>query len=123
MSRDFKFRYRLKDKADNSEITVYALLNSKQNGTMQFPIELDIWEVLSIDEFTGLIDKSKDKNDIYENDFVKTRDGIMRVVYLCDGFQCIGADGNNHDLYDYIYRGFIKVVGDIYKNPELISEM
>jgi len=40
----------------------------------------------------------------------------MKIKYLKDSFQCIDIDGKNYRLFDYIYNGYIKVIGNIYQD-------
>jgi hypothetical protein len=67
--REIKFRYRLRNKEDNQHIIVCVPLYSEQNGLMQFPIDLSVWEVLSVDRHTGFIDKNE--KEIYEKDILR----------------------------------------------------
>lgn len=72
----------------------------------------------TVGQYTGL--KDRDDVDIYEDDIASTVDGNMKIVYMKDCFQCVGADGKNSRLNDYTYSGCIKIIGNIFDNPELI---
>lgn len=72
MKKDDIIKFRIKLKARNwtenlghdEYITIYPTIQS----LIQFPIDINIWEVLSIDRFSGSTDKHKE--DLYENDSV-----------------------------------------------------
>jgi hypothetical protein len=124
--REFKFKYRLKNKIDGQIITVIANLYNEFNGTMQYPIELDKWEVLSIDEWTGLKDKME--NMICENDIVEVDNCIpqyQQVEFIEGGF-CLTnpkVEGYPTDI-NICYPSIgcqLLVVGNIYENSELLS--
>ena len=76
-------------------------------------------EYTKVMQYTGLIDKVD--NEIYEGDIIKTIDGIMEIRYMKDSFQCIDCKGRNHRLLNYIYSGYIIVIGNKYENPELLE--
>jgi len=111
MNRDLKFRFWDIETKSMIFATLEHLIDggyyiSKDSITMQY---------------TGLQDKTKDKQDIYEGDILQTKDGIMIVEYNYDRFECIDSNDNNFRLYDYIYFGFTKVIGNIYENQDLIK--
>ena len=66
--REIKFRFQLKNKNDNSIIFQIIPLFDYKNGLIKYPIDTNEWEILSIDEYTGL--KDKNGKEIYENDIV-----------------------------------------------------
>ncbi len=66
--REIEFRFRLKCKCTGKVLTVCIKLNDDKNGLIQYPIELQKWEILSIEQFTGLTDKNGKK--IFEGDII-----------------------------------------------------
>lgn len=86
--RQIQFRFRLKSKIDSELICVCIELYNEMNGLINFPIELDKWEILSIDQYTGINDINEKK--IYENDNVKFIDSLYhkkRKISGVVGFQ------------------------------------
>lgn len=98
--REFIFRYTLKDKEDASGVVVIAPLYNEKNGIMQFPIELDKWDVLGIDEWTGKCDKNDKK--IFENDKVYDEYGNEGIVFLNEEECQFVIEWDNGDL-DNVY--------------------
>jgi hypothetical protein len=134
--REIKFRYRLRNKEDNQHIIVCVPLYSEQNGLMQFPIDLSVWEVLSIDEYIGIKD-IKDK-EIYTGDILKIDKGwtfaLRTVLNVKGGFaiECLDSDYGAYgekgiyvpieSLADEQSSGYIEscseIVGNIYDNKD-----
>jgi len=129
--REIRFRYRLKDRDGKIE-TVCAPLHSESNGTMQFPINLKYWEVLSIDEYTGLHDKNG--QEIYEGDIVQLhtyddeeiQTGTAEIYWnsIDIEFQ-LKAIIINNEYATSQWAGWAsdlwEVIGNIYDNPELME--
>jgi len=74
----------------------------------------------TVGQFTGLCDK--DGREIYEGDIIKyhpeANAGIGRVIYIGSGFYV--TDEFNGLLDSFAQMG-IEVIGNIYDNPELLS--
>jgi uncharacterized phage protein (TIGR01671 family) len=130
--REIKFRFRLKSKEDGEEIYVIAPLLSELNGLMNYPVELNKWEVLTCDEYTGL----KDSNDkeIYEGDIVGCEsNGVNRYEYrvVCyDSHQtkykavplvAYHQNAGNGGWTGYELKYHNEVIGNIYDSPELLG--
>ena len=99
-----------------------------------------------LQQFTGL--KDKNGKDIYEKDVCKIlytdwisksnddprtieqyMDDIAKIgviEYSQDGFYFVTKDRYGDDNYSHIFpgtHGFIKVIGNIYENPELLTPL
>ena len=129
MNGNIKFRFRLKSKEDSKIITIYTELYNPDyfNDILQCPIDLNEWEVLSIDRFTGLKDRLS--NSIYENDIIASNNSshyIKSIVHYKNGaFTRSYNNGNIYLLYDgCIENGIMldfEMIGNIYDNKELIK--
>lgn len=116
--RDIEFRGK---RVDNGEWVYgdlwqckYADGRNKITISEQTPCALCNIEVIpeTVGQYTGLRDRNEVK--IYEKDIVRTNKGIMVIKYLKDSFQCIDNNDCNYRLFDFIYNGCIKVIGNIY---------
>ncbi len=103
--RDTKFRFKLRMKLDSwgsykkDDIDFfYISLLDENNGLLHFPIELDKWEVISCDTYSGLNDM--DGNEIYLSDIIKNSFGYY-VVESNDGcfWACNVDEEDNVPLY------------------------
>jgi len=76
------------------------------------------WPIISetISQDTGLKDK-RDK-EIYENDIVKTDQGIAIIVWNPNGSWCIRKPDAR--IYELQYWK-VEVIGNIHENPELLE--
>ncbi len=70
-------------------------------------------------QWTGL----KDKNgvDIYEDDIVKNKQGIVYPVKWIDGGLIAYRDSGDWSFLAYEGRIDFEVIGNIYENPELLK--
>ncbi len=97
MNREIRFRFRLKQRYDKSNLTVYISLMDYKNGLIRYPIDTNEWEILTVDEFTGL--KDKNGKEIYECDkgitddcqvgFIKWSDKMTGFYFVNDKDQII----------------------------------
>lgn len=70
-------------------------------------------------QYTGLRDENG--KEIYEGDILKTDSTVVgEVVYHSERAAFIFRDGYNEALYQRMPYG-IKVIGNIYENPELLE--
>jgi len=89
---------------------------SSAHGSIWFRgLKKEDWELM---QFTGLIDKNG--KEIYEGDIVKgNRVGIIIYSDEHAGFYTFFK---RRDLIDNIFPEYLEVIGNIYENPELLSE-
>ena len=64
----FKIKLKAKNWFENSGHEEYLTIYPTIQSLIQFPIDVDEWEVLSIDRFSGATDRFGE--DLYENDEV-----------------------------------------------------
>jgi hypothetical protein len=87
MNREIKFRIRL-ERINSVEYadtfcTIYVPLSDEKNGLLEFPIELDVWKILSIEQYTGL--KDCNGKEIYEGEYDDTEDDYISIVVFKEG--------------------------------------
>ncbi|MFR2887928.1 MAG: YopX family protein [Clostridium butyricum] len=87
----------------------------------------DYWNDVILMQYTGL--KDKNGTEIYEGDIVKytseLENGIFEVKYGCCRFYGLWIEATFMDITtDLFYLGCsneLEVIGNIYKNPELLE--
>ena len=117
MKREIKFRAKIKDRfPDGGKFWYWDLPDTFDNDYVNF---LD-WD--TVGEYTGI----KDINgvEIYEGDIVSA-DGMSNdvIIFKDGGFNLEGGEYSENLLYQLIYYGNYKVIGNIYDNPELLKEV
>jgi len=125
--REIKFRFRLKLKIDvfgsyvkNEIHTFYIDLLDDKNGLISYPINLEIWEIVSCDQFIGLVDKSR--KYIYEGDILfheyHDRKTIIKWV---DDYACFAGETvdeiieEEYNFYQKIDESKLEIIGNIYE--------
>lgn len=85
---------------------------------------LDIHEfnLAKIMQYTGL--KDKNNKEIYEGDIVKFLNGIFEVIWCNEKASFMLKNKEYKEFLNFIYENnnVMEIVGNIYKNPELIKE-
>ena len=118
--REIKFRYVYQHKENKNRFYKLLLsLEDVENNIFSLGRNecADEWNLIAIDEYTGL----KDKNDkeIYENDIIRTYiedDCVNSKVFFDSGGFCIESkEGEFYDLR------FLKIIGNVYRNLELLK--
>lgn len=134
MSREIKIRFW--DKTTNTMIYPIAnyesicIVNGKMKPSLSNSI-VDNWNWYKREyeplEYTGL--KDKNGTEIYEGDIVNFRNGESKLYIAFNLGQWSMCryldepDKNYRNLDHYVnHDGPIEVVGNIYKNPELLEE-
>lgn len=82
-------------------------------------VGIDFWSNLfELSQFTGLLDKNG--TEIYEGDILQSDDEKRIVVYVAPSFELQLPDTKAFawDLWDGVKE---EIIGNIYENPELLS--
>lgn len=92
------------------------------NELKQYPV----WDVflplkeVELMQHTGM--KDTEGKDIYEGDIVETEDLDNRqVIYFGNSFEMRRMDGNRAENMVWYFK--VKVIGNIFENPELIKSI
>ena len=123
--KEINFRIHLKSKVDGEVIFIYVDIYNQMNGLMNFPVELDKWEVLKIDEYTGKRDQNGNKayyKDIIEYEgwkYVVEWDDVDTGYYLADYKYLNNPLSEEHRIGSCITEG--EIIGNTYLNPELLQ--
>jgi uncharacterized phage protein (TIGR01671 family) len=129
MNREIKFRYIFRHKASgNIEVKHYYLNQLEERNAKQLsPCFLSDYELLSRDQYTGLLDDNGVEiyeADIVKNHFEKTNQyeaydeiGVVKITNLFRG--AVIAD----ELHGCNYRYFAhsEVIGNIHENYEILE--
>lgn len=73
-------------------------------------------------QFTGMTDNSKEENDIYEGDILHGGGLLYAVVVFEEGRYGVDSGDKFYTLKMYLNSYPSRVVGNIYQNPNLISD-
>jgi uncharacterized phage protein (TIGR01671 family) len=126
--REIKFR--AWDKSSKKMLYNVAVLNGKQvlpvqtSGNDYWDARFETSENILM-QYTGL--KDKNGTEIYEGDIVKDAYDNIQIVKISfishksyeDCFAGFGFGFDTHDLEDFTEK--VEIIGNIYKNPELLD--
>ena len=121
MTREIKFRAYLKQEKEMREVFSFCDKFIKVIVGMGTAWKLPINEFEPIMQFTGL--KDKNGKDIYEGDIIKTINNNFGVIVKKDHCFEVTVSENQSSLYraDWIEQS--EILGNIFDNPNLISEL
>lgn len=128
MKREIKFRAKVKHhdpmrNPENGWVEGYYFQDLTQGKMRHYIFEPPCsWEVIpeTVGQFTGLLDKNG--KEIYEGDVVifdNHLQGISQVVYDYAGFDVVS--NNYRTTLRPMMNNHMRVVGNIYDNPELLK--
>lgn len=130
MNRDIKFRAYVKDRKAIFEVILINYVSKKVTYLFErvghlLNIRHEKFNDIELMQYTGL--KDKNEKEIYEGDilFESFGERYYKVVFENGSFRAeFEGDFEEHsfDLIDVVAQG-CKIVGNIYENPELLSEI
>ena len=130
MSRDVKFRAWVKDRKAIFEVILIDYVSKKVTYIVErighlLNIRHDKFNDIELMQYSGLTDMME--KEIYEGDilFESFGERYYKVVFENGSFRAeFEGDFEEHsfDLIDVVAQG-CKIVGNIYENPELLSEI
>lgn len=127
MSREIKFRYVFKRKADGHIYMLEFKIELLEDGSpnpVESMIQNHLWELVSRDQYTGL--KDKNGNEIYEWDIIQyqnecaDRTPVLVPEMTPKNLEYITGIGNSEWEEKENQYSNIEVIGNIYENPELV---
>ena len=121
--REIKYRLRLKARDTGEFLVMNVPLFDEGVGLMQYPVDLNEWEVLSIDEWTGL--KDRNGKEIYEKDVMEseTYGGERMEVRWREhwGYYLHSMNDNEDDHLNTEEMTMSVVVGNAFEHPHLLK--
>ena len=125
--REIKFRAWLKEKKemiDNARPDFFCkqlhyLCGNSAGGQDVLGVSTEDIELM---QYTEL--KDKNNKEIYEGDIVKFLNGIFEVIWCNEKASFMLKNKEYKEFLNFIYENnnVMEIVGNIYKNPELIKE-
>ena len=128
MNREIKFRAWLKygkeivdvEEIDFMNEVINYIDNDYENNEQE--IIGAYFENIELMQYTEL--KDKNNKEIYEGDIVKFLNGIFEVIWCNEKASFMLKNKEYKEFLNFIYENHnvMEIVGNIYKNPELIKE-
>ena len=94
---------------------IYEIITN-ENGTTRYEIKPE-----TVGQYIEL--KDKNRKEIYEGDIIKFKIKGYGVIIYCGATYSIDIGNDITDLEFYHHQNVVEVVGNIYENPELLSEL